>query len=338
MGKFQVPRPKVKTESKAVRSSMPQIPSAASIMANSPSKRGRAEVTTGPVELHVCRYAGCGAVLNDNFLAGEPVDQVQVIHDAQPTITHGLTTAFNEFLADQFSTDEGGPVNVTEWEKQWRCRLVFTNKEDPDSVGYVPWRVSFYVGSGSSAVQNFLLFFDAFCHWRSTNRPAERFSKPLALIIKHEVRCALQLDAEQFECEMTAAAVDKGARLCPLQAQPPYWTRTIPVVNVEVVSDTRIALVVGGNTHSYRYGFEALQIDGGYVGVEGAEQYFRVLQEFDASDPDRRKLVSQMLGAACMKNAVVACRSTGSCAEASPAALFLQYLASFPGAELVQRP
>ncbi len=65
-----------------------------------------------------------------------------------------LTRALNEFLQEQLSTEPGGPPNVKEWEALWQCRIVKTNKQDPDNIGYVPWRIAFYVSGGPGAVQN----------------------------------------------------------------------------------------------------------------------------------------------------------------------------------------
>ena len=157
------------------------------------------------------------------------------------------------------------------------------------------------------------------------------------MIIQHDPRSALLLDAKQFDCHMIASLVEKGSRLSPLEAQPPHWKRRMLLINVEVVNDDRVALVIGGNTYPCRASFEALDIQVRFFDVSGKEEYFRVVPEFDATDAARRVLITQVLGAACLKNTVVAYCTTGSWTRGSSSDSFLEFLSCFPGVERVLR-
>ena len=284
----------------------------------------------------MCRYADCCAVLHENFLAGEPIDQVQVIHDACPSIANMLSDTFNEFLQTDCAARADGPTDLEAWETRWRCRFTLTNDDDPDGIGFVPWRACFYVGGGPAAVHRFLHLFDDFCQWRTTRRPNEESWEPATLKIMHEDRCALQLKTDQFVCATTAATVTKHTRLSPLQAQPPHWTRQIVFISVEIFNDDCVSLLIGGNTFSYRDGLDALQIHGGFESVKCVEGYLRVTHAMDPMDSKDRTLVANLLGPVCLKNAIVAYRSRGKCAAMSAADAFLDYVASFPGTELVR--
>ena len=91
-----------------------------------------------------------------------------------------LTQAFDEFLVEEMSKHDTAPRNVKEWELSWHCRLVLTNKDNLDNIGFVPWRIAFYVSGGSPALKDFLMFFSAFCHWRTTNRNGEKIRNLLS--------------------------------------------------------------------------------------------------------------------------------------------------------------
>ncbi len=106
-------------------------------------------------------------------------------------------------------------------------------------------------------------------------------------------------------------------------------------MNVEVVNDDRVALVIGGQTYPYKEGFETLEIQGGFEEVSDAQEYFRVVPEFNAADLERRELITKMLGPACLKNTVVAYCTTGSWTEGSASERFLEFLSRFACVEAV---
>ena len=335
MGKFAAPKPLAAPGSRKGNVGF-AIPKASSIAVGSPNKKQRTkEAATAPVMLHVCRYTDCGAAFNENFAMGDPVDQVQIEHNARPSVLFMMMSSLNKFLEDQVAKECEGPKDVKQWEEQWRCRMVLTGKEDPEKVGYVPWRIAFYVSGGPLALKNFLLFFDSFCHWRTTALTDERFEAPATLNILHDATAALDVSPSDFDCATTVTAVDKSSRMSPLRAHPPHWCRKIVFINVEVVDDERVALVIGGNTHPYRAAFEDLGIQGGFQDESGSAEYFRVIPEFHANDVLQRTLITQMMGAACLKNSVVGVRTSGSWKEETPAHEFLAFLYAFPGAERI---
>ena len=196
MGKFQAPTPVTQKGTKSQSRRGSSIPSASAITASSPGKKARLELVACPVVAHVCRYSDCGAAHSEFVPERQPVDQVQVTHEAKPSVLYMMGNNLEEFLQEQQTTTPGGPANIKEWETQWQCRFVITSKEDPDNIGYIPWRVAFYVSGGPACVQNFLMVFDAFCHWRTTSKTGERFQEAAALTIQHDPRSALVIDAK----------------------------------------------------------------------------------------------------------------------------------------------
>ena len=64
--------------------------------------------------------------------------QVQVSHDARPSITFGVIQSFNDFLHQAHASNEAVPTTLADLEGAG-MKLVSTDKTDPDDVGFVPW-------------------------------------------------------------------------------------------------------------------------------------------------------------------------------------------------------
>ena len=96
----------------------------------------------------VCMYkiTDRASDLGSHFEEGEEAAlyQVQIAHDARPSVTYDMFRTFNAFLA---ATQAEGPKSVRELENLCAIKLVITTTEDQDGIGtFVQWRVAFYVG------------------------------------------------------------------------------------------------------------------------------------------------------------------------------------------------
>lgn len=65
--------------------------------------------------------------------------QVQVGHEARPSITFGLIESFNDFLRNAHATNESMPTTLIDLQVAG-IKLVTTDAADPDGVGYINWR------------------------------------------------------------------------------------------------------------------------------------------------------------------------------------------------------
>ena len=62
-----------------------------------------------------------------------------------------------------------------------------------------------------------------------------------------------------------------------------------------------------------------------------------MIPEFDASDVDHSSLITKMLGAACLKNTVVALSTSGTWKDGSATDKFMKFLFGIPNLEKVVR-
>ena len=91
--------------------------------------------------------------------------QVQIAHEARPSVCFDMVRTFNGFLAA--GLQEGTmPKSARELESQCGIKLVITTTEDQDGIGtFVQWRVALYVGGQApDALNNFLLLLDELRH------------------------------------------------------------------------------------------------------------------------------------------------------------------------------
>eukprot|EP00974_Lingulodinium_polyedra_P094858 9193114-Lingulodinium_polyedra.AAC.1 len=91
--------------------------------------------------------------------------QVQVIHDAVPSVTFDIVRNFNAFLAAQHAQNPAFPGTLAELYTACKIKLVITDGNDPDGVGFVQWRIAFYVAGLPGECVNFTVnlldnFFD----------------------------------------------------------------------------------------------------------------------------------------------------------------------------------
>ena len=129
-----------------------------------PAKRQRLPEKAPAV---VCMYktTDCASDLWSHFEEGEEAAlyQVQIAHQARPSVTYDMVRSFNAFLV---ATQAEGPKSVRELESQCAIKLVITTTEDQDGIGtFVQWRVAFYVGGPTQdALNNFS------CCWTNSGR------------------------------------------------------------------------------------------------------------------------------------------------------------------------
>ena len=69
-------------------------------------------------------------------------------------------------MYDKFSsflkTQDGVPQTLVELQKQALIKLVTTDGQDPDNIGFQRWRNAFYVAGETAALLNFIYLLDEF--------------------------------------------------------------------------------------------------------------------------------------------------------------------------------
>ena len=88
-----------------------------------------------------------------------PLWQIQMDHPAQRPITFQMRDGMNDFLRNAHASDADMPTDVRALEEAVGVRLVVSDRTDPEDVGFVQWRVAFYLAGD---LNNFLLLLDDF--------------------------------------------------------------------------------------------------------------------------------------------------------------------------------
>ena len=99
--------------------------------------------------------------------------QIQLEHSARPSALFNLRGSFNEFLAEAAKETDGFPNSLDAVAKAG-IRLVVADSNDPDGVGFVQWRVAFYVAGADGSVMNFMNLFDDYLVWTMHSSVAEK--------------------------------------------------------------------------------------------------------------------------------------------------------------------
>ena len=71
----------------------------------------------------------------------------------------GIRESFQDFLKGAGAKSEDVPQKLEDLAASG-IRLVITDKNDPDGVGFVQWRVAFYVAGGDASLGNFMCLLD----------------------------------------------------------------------------------------------------------------------------------------------------------------------------------
>ena len=63
--------------------------------------------------------------------------QVQIAHEARPSIVFNLRNSFEECLKEQSTDQPGYPISIAALADESGIKLVITDNNDPDHVGFV---------------------------------------------------------------------------------------------------------------------------------------------------------------------------------------------------------
>ena len=205
--------------------------------------------------------------------------QVQLDHAAQNSVMFGVRNSLNDYLVATRTEENGLPSTVQELEKQAGFRLVVVNDDaDPESIGYVHWRVAFYVAGDLS---NFLLFLDDWFQYKSKAMDRQTpFEVHLLPYIDVDISSVYDdLQYEHYVCNEPNDKLPLGI----FEVWPAFGKRIVQV-DVQIDDDSTLSLVIAGNTYAYRNRLDDSGIRGGYAGDGDSRKYFRVLKSHDVSD------------------------------------------------------
>ena len=82
-------------------------------------------------------------------------------------VVSSLSRSFNDFLQQAARDKSDGYPKALDDLSKAGIRLVIADSNDPDSVGFVQWRVAFYVAGEDGSVLNFMSLFDDYLVWKA---------------------------------------------------------------------------------------------------------------------------------------------------------------------------
>ena len=171
--------------------------------------------------------------------------QVQIEHDARPSISVSIVRQFDEYLKDNAKTTPGMPDSVQKLQQEAGIKLVLTNTEDPDSIGtFVQYRAAFYDAGEMDSLVNFFLLLDGYFNFK-----ARQLARARPFEVHEDPHLDVSLDSLKDHMSYATIEFHEPASDLPskiFEAQPMSSKRVITVY-FEPEDDTTLPLVIVGN-------------------------------------------------------------------------------------------
>eukprot|EP00973_Karenia_brevis_P023924 3298936-Karenia_brevis.AAC.1 len=223
--------------------------------------------------------------------------QAQIKHDARPSLTYGILDSFNEFLRQASTDNESIPTTLAELQQKAGIKLVLTDNKDPEEIGFVNWRVAFYVAGMDDALNNFFYLLDDFFVFKHKALGKE---KPFEVhIFPHE--------GEEITCQdmqYQHYTFNEPKLILPLgifEAQT-VTNKRIVQLHLQPENEQTLSVVITGNTWSFRARLDSHGIPGAYFGDEKDRKYVRILKSVDVADEVQKQRVLDMFGEKVFRN------------------------------------
>lgn len=279
-----------------------------------------------PVEISVLQYIGqAGAIVTGlpEPLHDQPLYQVQLRHDARPSLLMKTILNFNNYLADLHSQQPGVPSSLQHLRDEG-IQLQIVNSQR-DSGPMVPWRIAFYVTGDVPALVNALQLIDSFLDWRGAHVAEGEAAFPPQTQVQLTVPSSLHQALSQ-ETWTNSTSITIPPRFSPFQAAPPSGHHLQFVI--ECATD---GIVLQGTFLGCTWPFRRELEEHGVLGARTADdQYVRVVELLDATkQPDRTWLLATIL-LDVLKEIVLGVEVIERPPDDSPAADFLGLIMDLP--------
>ena len=277
-------------------------------------------VIMAPPPITVTIYKATDEVTDvwEDAAEGAPLWQIQVHDAARRWPTLGLHAYFARFIERQQLTLQSL--------ERLGIRIVATDR-DPDNVGFVQWRVAFYVAGPESALQNFLFLLDDFFVYLA--------EKMLPFDVHLQPHINVKVACEDPSYKRTLLH-EPAARL-PLgffEARPVFGNR-VTTLRLQPETADKMTVVIEGNTYAFRRRLDAHNVGAGFYEEEGARRYVRVLRSLDVSVGEERQRVLDMCGESVFMNLAMRVLVKPPPQEGSAVAAFVERLRAVPSLHFV---
>ena len=292
-----------------------------------PPQAARNLPATAPVAVVMYKISDCAGDVWEQF-NGQDVAlwQVQVDHPVRArSVCYQMREAFGDYLRAESEKNEALPNTIQDLASKAGVRLVVTDAKDPDDMGYVQWRVAWYVAADD--LKNFLHLLDGYFVFKerqmATQQPFEVHLHPHTNVDIADV---------WDELEFANYTLQEPQATLPLGVFEAQGLRKPITLNLQVQSEKILSLVLCGGTWSYKERFDAYGVRRAQTGEEGEEnrQYIRVIPDCDVSEQSSRDRVLGMLGDSVLKNLALRVTVDKEPEEDSAVGAFINTLKAVP--------
>ena len=218
--------------------------------------------------------------------------QVQIEHAAKPSISFGLVDKFNSFLRTMHARDETIPASLTDLQQQAGIKLVVTDRQDPDNVGFQQWRVAFYIAGSEITLKNFLYLLDSFfVHQSECMAREKQFEVHVYPHIGIDIADArANFSFEHYIMNDPALKLPLGI----FEAQP-VTGKKIVQMNLQPENADTMSVLLTGAIWNFRSRLDAHGVAGAYYGADENRRYIRIMKSIDVSDEAQQQRVTDMV-------------------------------------------
>ena len=246
-----------------------------------------------PVHVCVYKYTDEAADVWNLYEGREGVKlwQVQMQHEARPSITFDIVDEFNRFLCKAHARDNAIPASLADLQQRAGIKLVLTDRTDPDDVGFVQWRVAFYVAGSETALNNFLFLLDDF-----VGQKCEAMAREMPLDIHIHPHAGVNITDARDNFVYEHYTLHEAAPALPLgifEAQP-VWGKKVVQMHIQPESADTVSVLMMGNIWNFRSRLESHGVPGAYYGGDEDRKYTRLMKSIDVSDEAQRQRVFDM--------------------------------------------
>ena len=248
-----------------------------------------------PLVLDVHPYGSSAEDQVAGWPMGMPCWQVQITHEAYPSMTAFFREAFESFLAGD-AKEEGAPKSLKELQQQCFFRVQITRENSEVNVPLVPWRLAIYIAGRAQALTDMIGMLKAYARHRAENahlRDKKTFPDPG----QQKIEVYLGIGCPHFEMK-EAGNVDifRDRNLYKwCEAAGPEGNKFL-FLDVEVEETGTVALGWRGRTWTLRNAFESADIT---LAEDGNGGFIRVLSGDKAaisSKAERESIIEIMKG------------------------------------------
>ena len=235
--------------------------------------------SNAPVELCVARYGEKASDFLSEWSDNQKLWQVQLTHDATPSLAVNVVTGFNDYLSKLHSDDASMPENLVELRKGFGIVMQLTKLEpNPQNAPLKNWRVAFYIAGNSDALQEGIALIHGYiAHRAAYPLTSDRRAFPDVQDQVVTVRPSSDVPRLEFpDLNGPAVTVAEPSNDLPcklLECSGPQGNKYL-AATIEIVDNEHVAIGFIGRTWALRQAFDDAEVP---LVVEEGQEPLRVI-------------------------------------------------------------